>query len=148
MIDKSIIGLELPPFAHTPDANQLRFFAKSIGETDPIYSEESAAKEAGHPGLPLPPTYFFSAEMYRPASHGEWREKAGITLQRMLHGEQSFTFHRMAYAGDTLHYVTKVIDIYDKKDGALTFVVLASKVTNQRGEHIADVRKSMVHRNR
>lgn len=43
MIDKSIIGLELPPFAHTPDANQLRFFAKSIGETDPIYSEESAA---------------------------------------------------------------------------------------------------------
>jgi acyl dehydratase len=54
----------------------------------------------------------------------------------------------MAYAGDTLHYVTKVVDAYDKKDGALTFVVLASKVTNQRGEHIADVRKSMVHRNR
>ena len=48
MIDKSIIGLELPPFAHTPDANQLRFFAKSIGETDPIYSEESAEIGRAH----------------------------------------------------------------------------------------------------
>ncbi len=148
MIDKSIIGLELPPFSHKPDANQLRFFAKAIGETDPVYFDESAAAEAGHPALPLPPTYLFSAEIYRPASHGAWREKAGITLQRMLHGEQSFTYRAMAYAGDTLHFATKVIDVYDKKEGALSFVVLESRITNQRGEHVADVRKSMVHRNR
>ncbi|WP_413906097.1 MaoC family dehydratase N-terminal domain-containing protein [Candidatus Skiveiella danica] len=79
MIDKSIIELELPPFAHPPDADQLRFFAKSIGETDPIYSEESAAKRSWARGSAAAPL-FFSAEMYRPADHGEWREKAGITL--------------------------------------------------------------------
>ena len=110
MIDKKIIGMALPAYSYTPDANQLRFFAKAIGETNPIYSDESAARDAGHPGLPLPPTYLFSAEIYRPASHSEWRDAAGIQLPRVLHGEQSFTYHRMAYAGDTLHFDTKIVD--------------------------------------
>ncbi|MCY1377485.1 hypothetical protein D9M69_650600 [compost metagenome] len=65
----------------------------------------------------------------------------------MLHGEQSFTYHRMAYAGDTLHFASKIVDVYDKKNGALSFVVMESRVTNQRAEHVADVRKSLVHRN-
>ncbi len=65
----------------------------------------------------------------------------------MLHGEQSFTYHRMAYAGDTLHFDTKIVDVYDKKNGALSFVVMESKVTNQRGEHVADLKGVTVMRN-
>jgi acyl dehydratase len=65
----------------------------------------------------------------------------------VLHGEQSFTYHRMAYAGDTLHFDGRITDVYDKKNGALTFVVMETKVTNQRGEHVVDIRKSLVHRN-
>ena len=147
MIDKSIIGLRLPAFAYTPDANQLRFFSRAIGETDPIYTDESAARDAGHPGLPLPPTYLFSCELYRPASDSDWREKAGIQLPRVLHGEQSFDYLKMAYAGDTLRFDTSIIDVYEKKNGALSFVVMETKVTNQHGEHVANVRKSLVHRN-
>lgn len=147
MIDKNIIGLELPPYTFTPEAGFLRFFAKAIGETDPVYFDESAARDAGHPSIPLPPTFLSSAETYRPSSDNAWREAAGIQVSRMLHSEQSFTYHQMAYVGDTLHFDTKVVDVYDKKNGALSFVVVESKVTNQRGEHVADVRKSMAHRN-
>jgi acyl dehydratase len=147
MIDKKIIGTAMPPFSTVAEAGQLRFFAKAVGEINPVYFDESAAREAGHPGLPLPPTFLFSCELARPASHNDWREAAGIQLPRVLHGEQSFTYHRMAYAGDTLHFDTRIVDVYDKKNGALSFVVMESKVTNQRGEHVADVRKSLVHRN-
>ncbi|QFZ84047.1 MaoC family dehydratase [Variovorax paradoxus] len=145
MIDKKHIGMKLPVYKATAEAGQLRFFAKSIGETNPVYLDESAARDAGHPGLPLPPTFLFSLEFQIPSN--AWRETLGIVTSRILHGEESFDYHRMAYAGDTLQFETHIADIYDKKDGALSFVERKSRVTNQRGEHVADLRSILVHKN-
>ena len=145
MIDKQHIGKKLPVFKTTAEARQLRFFAKVIGETDPIYSDAAAARDAGHPGIPLPPTFLFSLEFEAPSS--AWRDEMGIRIDRILHGEQSFSYHRMAYAGDTLQFEPSIADVYDKKDGALSFVVKLSRVSNQRGEHVADLRSVIVHRN-
>jgi len=145
MIDKKHIGMKLPVYKATAEAGQLRFFAKSVGETNPIYIDESAARDAGHPGLPLPPTFLFSLEFQIPSN--AWRDELGIITSRILHGEENFNYHRMAYAGDTLQFETHIADIYDKKGGALSFVVRESKVTNQRGEHVADLRSILVHKN-
>jgi acyl dehydratase len=53
----------------------------------------------------------------------------------------------MAYAGDTLSFEQRIDDIYDKKGGALEFVVRKTRVTNQRAEHVADLRAVLVMRN-
>ena len=37
-----------------------------------------------------------------------------------------------------------VSDIYDKKNGALEFVVKTSRATNQRGELVAELRSVLV----
>lgn len=145
MIDKKHIGRELPTFKVTPEAGQLRFFAKAIGETNPIYWDEAAARAAGHPALPLPPTFLFSLELQMPATG--WREELGIVPSRVLHGEESFSYQRMAYVGDTLQFETCIADIYDRKGGALEFVVREARVINQRNEHVADLRSVLVHRN-
>ena len=42
---------------------RLRFFAKAIGETDPVYTDDAAARDAGYPDLPAPPTFLFAAEL-------------------------------------------------------------------------------------
>lgn len=145
MIDKKHIGKVVADFRASAPASQLRFFAKATGQTDPVYIDEAAARDAGHPGLPLPPTFLFSLELAGPATG--WRDELGIRIDRILHGEQSFTYHRMAYAGDTLHFKSTIADIYDKKGGALEFVVRETRVTNQDGEHVADLRSVLVHRN-
>jgi acyl dehydratase len=145
MIDKKHIGMKLPVYKATAEAGQLRFFAKAVGETNPVYIEESAARDAGHPGLPLPPTFLFSLEFQIPSN--AWRDELGIITSRILHGEETFKYHRMAYAGDTLQFETHIADIYDKKGGALSFVVRESRVTNQRSEHVADLRSVLVHKN-
>ena len=145
MIDKKHIGKRLPSFKAVAEAGQLRFFAKAIGEDNPVYFDESAARDAGHPALPLPPTFFFSLEFTQ--SSAGWRAELGIEPSRILHGEQQFSYHRMAYAGDTLVYESRIADIYDKKNGALDFVVRETRVTNQRGEHVADLRSILVQRN-
>ncbi len=144
MIDKSHIGKRLPPFKASADAWRLRFFAKAIGETNPIYFDESAARDAGHPGLPLPPTFLFSLEFEQPDT--SWRDQIGIDLARILHGEESFNYHRMAYAGDGLLFESRIADIYDKKNGALWFIVRETHVSNHRGEHVADLRSVIVQR--
>jgi acyl dehydratase len=145
MIDKKHIGKQLPRFHVTAEAGQLRFFAKATGETNPVYFDEQVARDAGHPDLPLPPTFLFSLEFQIPSN--AWRDELGIVTSRILHGEESFKYHRMAYAGDTLHFDVRIADIYDKKGGALEFVVRETRVTNQRGEHVADLRSVLVQRN-
>jgi acyl dehydratase len=52
----------------------------------------------------------------------------------------------MAYAGDVLRFESRIADIYDKKNGALWFIVRETRVTNQRGEHVADLRSVVVQR--
>ena len=63
-----------------------------------------------------------------------------FSLQLTLH-------ERLAYVGDTLTLESRVTDVVQKKGGALTLMNVTTRVTNQRGEHVADIRKSLVHRN-
>jgi acyl dehydratase len=146
MIDRGFIGHELPPFHVEVERGRLRFFAKATGQTDPVYSDEAAARAAGHPGLPVPPTFLFCLEMESP-NPAAIRELLGMDYRRLLHGEQGFTFHAMAHAGDMLTFSQRIEDIYDKKGGALEFVVRKTRVTSQRGEPVADLRCVTVLRN-
>lgn len=146
MIDRQYIGHTMPKFSATVEKGRLRFFAKAIGQTDPVYTDEAAAQAAGHPGLPVPPTFFFCLEMESP-DPAAIRKLLGLDYRRVLHGEQGFTYHRMAYAGDVLTFEQRIEDIYDKKGGALEFVVRQTRVSNQRGEHVADLRSVTVQRN-
>ena len=146
MIDRSHIGTELPPFTVEVERGRLRFFAKATGQTDPVYLDEAAARAAGHPDLPVPPTFFFCLEMDAP-NPGLLRERLGLDIARILHGEQGFTFHRLAHAGDRLTFRQRIDDIYDKKGGALEFIVRSTQVSNERGEPVAELRAVTVYRN-
>ncbi len=146
MIDKRNIGRVFEPTSAEVEKGRLRFFAKAIGETNPVYTDEAEARRAGYASLPVPPTFLFSLEMEN-ADPFAWMKDVGMDLTRILHGEQTFTYHAPACAGDTLTFESRIDDIYDKKGGALTFLVKTAKVTNQRGEHVADLRSSIVHRN-
>ncbi len=114
MIDKKWIGHELPPSVLPIELSRLRFFAKAIGETDAVYTDSSAAKDAGYPHLPAPPTFLFAAELDSGASDA-LLAKLGIPIAKLLHGEQGFTYHRPVCVGDTVTVRSRIEDIYDKK---------------------------------
>ena len=145
MLNRAMIGQALPAIEAVVEHGRLRFFAKAIGETDPVYTDEAAARAAGHASLPVPPTFLFCLEMETPDPY-DWFARVGLELPRVLHGEQQFSYHAMAYAGDTLRFESRITDIYDKKGGALEFVVRETRVSNQHGRHIADLRNVIVQR--
>jgi acyl dehydratase len=146
MIDRRHIGHALPAFSVPVEAGRLRFFAKATGNDDPVYLDPAAACDAGHPDLPVPPTFLFCLEMESPEP-AALRTLLGIDYRRILHGEQQFTYHAMAHAGDTLHFEPRVADIYDRKGGALEFVRRETRVTNQHGALIAELTCLTVVRN-
>lgn len=143
MIDKKWIGHELPPSVLELDRSRLRFFAKAIGETDPVYTDRAAASDAGYADLLAPPTFLFGAELDSGASDA-LLALLQIPLSKLLHGEQGFSYHRPACAGDTITVRSRIDDIYDKKGGALEFVVKNSRATNQQGELVAELRTVIV----
>jgi len=147
MIDKALIGKTFPPYAVEAEKGRLRFFAKAIGETDPIFVDEAAARAAGYRSLPLPPTFLFTMEIDRPDPLA-WFYEVGLDLPKVLHGEQSFTYYMQACAGDILTFASRIVDVYDKKNGALDFIVKETRVTDQTGSHVADLRSVIVQRNR
>lgn len=146
MIDKRFIGHTMPAFSAEVEKGRLRFFAKATGQTDPVYTDEAAARTAGYSSLPVPPTFLFCLEMESP-DPAAIRDMLGMDYRSLLHGEQGFTYHAMAFAGDTLTFEQRIDDIYDKKGGALEFVVRKTRVSNQRAELVAELRTVTVMRN-
>jgi acyl dehydratase len=71
----------------------------------------------------------------------------GVDLRNILHGEQQFTYLAPVCAGDTVTVASTITDIYDKKNGALEFLVKESSITNQHGTLVAKVRAVVVIRN-
>jgi acyl dehydratase len=145
-VDSAFVGTQLPATTLTVDAGRLRFFAKAIGETNPLYTDVEAAKAAGYADLPVPPTFLFSIELENPDQF-RWVVDQGIDPRFVLHGEQSFTYHSIAHAGDTLTATPRIVDVYSKKGGALEFIVKSTAVTRADGFAVADLETVIVVRN-
>jgi acyl dehydratase len=149
-IDRKHLGEVSEPRVIDVEKGQLRFFAKATGETNPIYFDEEVAKAAGHHALPAPPTFLFSLAHGARAKRGEILDAEngiGVDMRRILHGEQHFEYHRQIYAGDQVTLVTTTSDIYDKKGGALDFIVQDMTATNAAGELLGTMRVVTVVRN-
>lgn len=146
MLDKAFIGLQTKPRSAVVEKGQLQFFAKATGESNPIYFDEAAARAAGHPALPAPPTFLFCLESLAPEKESVM-QKLGVDIGRVLHGEQQFRYLKPIYAGDAITLTTRVSDIYDKKGGALDFIVQDTEAQNQHGEPVGVTRTVIVVRN-
>lgn len=132
------LEFEFAPIPFDVERGRLRFFAETIGLTDPIYFDVDAARLAGHRDLPVPPTFLgHSLELELP-NPMDWLAALGGDLTRTTHAEQAFVYHAMAYAGDRLVLHRRIVDVYTKKGGALEFVVKQTDV--KRGtEMLAEV---------
>ena len=146
MLDKGFIGHKFPPYEADVEKGRLKFFAKVIGETNPIYTDEAAAREQGHRALPAPPTYTIVIDSESP-EFLPVLDLLGIDIAQILHGSQEFEYLEPIYAGDRIRVEWGIVDIFEKKGGALEFVVMESRYTNQDGKLTTRATSTMVVRN-
>ena len=136
-------------------------FARAVHDDDEAYRHPAAAAEAGLAAIPAPPTFPFAMEHWgryaeqQPSQDGQLNALAEVILPLaakggiILHGEQSFEYHRPILVGDVLDGATTVVDTYEKesKGRRMTFLVLETVWTDAAtGEPVATSRANFIHR--
>jgi len=129
-IDKTYIGRHSAPITLEVERGHIRRFAEAIGDDDPIYRDEAAARAAGYSTIPAPPTF---ATALRPA---DVREGIAIDWKKLLHGEQRYLYQRPLMAGDRVTLVQTIKDIYEKqgRSGVMDFIVMETTAHDERRE--------------
>jgi len=146
MLDRQFIGHEFESFSVDVEKGRLKFFAKAIGETNPIYTDESAARDAGYRTIPAPPTFPMVLDMEGSDLLPVIRVLK-LDLARILHGAQEFEYQGEIYAGDKITVHSKILNIFDKKGGALEFVQVQNSYINQDDEPVVKAVSTLVYRN-
>ncbi len=146
MIDKKFIGKKSPPREVEVEKGQLRFFAKAVGESNPVYTDEASARDAGYRSLPAPPTFVLSLNLAQPDPFSKYTEM-GVHLEKILHGEQQFEYLAPICAGDRITLESTIVDIFEKKGGALEFVIEETSASNQHNELVARSVQTIIVRN-
>lgn len=144
-------GMSLPPVTVQVERGRILFFANVLGEKDPLYSDLDHAREAGHPDIAAPPSFFMVLEALanderkrrgQPAA----AELVGCDFRYLLHGDEHYNYERPIYAGDEVSVSTQVVDFYDKKGGAMEFVVFESLVTQAERGVLLRAKRTLLHR--
>ena len=120
------IGFKTAPTKIAIDASRVKLFCKAIGEVDPVYSDAAVARGRGHKGCLVPPTFLKALESEHCGS-AVLLELLGIPMRHVLHVEQSFTLRIAVHVGDEVEISREITDLYDKRAGALSFIVVRTR---------------------
>ena len=137
------VGKVYPAFSVDVEKGRLRLFTKAIGCTNPIYTDEAAARQAGFATLPAPPTFAYALTMDAGQSFNVLADLE-VPLPRAVHGAQGFRYVRPICAGDVVTGQQKVTAIHEKKGGALLFIETETRLDNQHGEHVCDLTSTII----
>jgi acyl dehydratase len=134
------VGRESAPLVVDVERGHIRRFAEAVGDTNPIYVDEAAARAAGHPRIPAPPTFAIALRANDP--------RGGIDLdwRKLLHGEQELLFARPLYAGDRLTIVGRIAGaaVKETKSGIMDVMVLETVATDEDGARVFTARSTVL----
>jgi acyl dehydratase len=141
MLDKSLIGRESEPVVHEVEKGAIRRFAEAIGDPNPIYVDEDAARAGGHAALVAPPT--FPSVL---AQNERFRHSLDLGTRSLLHGEQQFEYGRAILAGDRITVKTRVADVQERAgaSGPMDIIVLEDEGRDSQGAMIFRARATLV----
>jgi acyl dehydratase len=134
-------------------------FARAIGDPNPVYSDPEAARAAGLPGVPAPPT-FTIASTHAEADHplrprvgekwyGSGREATGFEpgevdpAAGVLYAEQHFEYARPVLVGDVLTGTMRPGRSWEKqgrRGGRLRFFEEVTEFRDAAGELVVTSR--------
>ena len=112
---------------------KIREFAIAIGDMNPAYHDEDAAKALGHRDIIAPPTFPFVVSM-RASAVAMFDPGLGLDYSRVVHGEQRFAYTRPVTAGDRLVVVTTIENI--RVAAGNDILTTRSEVLTEHGEPV------------
>ena len=139
--DAVTVGHDSPPMEFHVTIGVIADYCTAIGNDNPIYRDEAAARAAGFLTIPSPPTM---VHRYAPERRQDIINSRGYIAYEQSKGAPRTTpfvsarinFRAPVFAGDTVTSVTTAAEKYERKGNK--FVVFHVTGHNQRGELVAD----------
>jgi len=133
-LDPSFIGRTYPPTApYEVGREKIREFAVAVGDANPAYADQEAAKALGYPDVIAPPTFPFVIT-YQAAGQVVADPELGLDFTRVVHGDQKFVYTRPVQAGDRLAVTVSIDNI--KSLAGNDVLTVRGEVHDQSGEHV------------
>ncbi|MDE3069271.1 MAG: MaoC family dehydratase N-terminal domain-containing protein [Acidobacteriota bacterium] len=132
-LNTQAVGKTYEPTTYAVGREKIKEYALAVGETNPIYLDEKAAREAGHQDVVAPPMFavVFSGRALGPAL---FDPEVEMNFARMGHAGQEFEWGALVVAGDEITTTVSLKDIHES-DGR-GYYVYETRSTNQRGEEV------------
>lgn len=125
-------------------------FAGALGATSPVFHRRDAAEAAGHPSIPVVPTFGFALPGWGFFPELPGNEHVGMpdavrdcqawarTNSAVIHASQGFRHSRPMYVGETLTARSFVTDrsVKQRGDRVLEFTSIATHFTDVRAAHV------------
>ena len=129
----SAIGKTYPAVEYAVGREKIREFASAVGETNPLYFDPEAARQAGYADVVAPPMFavVFQIKSVGPAV---FDPELGINFAMLVHGAQEFVWGPLVVGGDEVPTTTTVKDISPR--GEMTFYVFEARSENQRRDMV------------
>jgi acyl dehydratase len=132
-VNLSAVDKVYPPSVYAVGRENIREYARAVGESDPIHLDLQAARAAGYDDLVAPP--MFAAVYSREAvAQALLDPEVGIDFSRMVHGAQEFTWDRLVLAGEEVSTTASVKDISER--GGMGFFIIETLSSDARGEPV------------
>ena len=141
MLDKSLIGRESEPAVHQVERGAVLRFAEALGDPNPIYFDEEAARAAGYPALVAPPTFPVALTI-----NERFRHSLDLGTRSLLHGEQQVEYGRPLVVGDRVTVTTRVADVQERAgaSGPMDILVLEDEGRDAQGALVFRTRATLV----
>ena len=121
------IGLEGPPTTTEVEKGAIIKFAQAIGDDNPVFNDEEAARETHYGGIIAPPTFLRSVDSSRPVLPFDF------PFNRRLDGGSEWEYFEPIRSGDRITAVARIEDI-SERTGRLGLMVIMSTVTTYRNQ--------------
>jgi acyl dehydratase len=129
------------PVTVTIDRRESQRYALAVGDENPVYFDEEAARAAGHRTIIAPPTFVTHA-IVPPRSNdqlrtdGLWRDGSGVRLAvaRMMFGGEEWDFLEPVCVGDRITAETRLAGVDQKEGSKGPFVRVVRETTFTNGD--------------
>jgi acyl dehydratase len=120
---------------------KIKEFADAIGDPNPLYRDQDAAKAAGYPDVIAPPTFAF---VFSLSGDTLIDPELGLNFAMVVHGEQRFEYRRPLRAGDVV--TTEATIAAMRSIGRNERLDIQTVVTTVEGEHVCTAHNVLIER--
>jgi acyl dehydratase len=141
-LNRDFIGRAFPsPEPYEITRVKIKEFADAIGDLNPIYRDQDAAKAAGHPDVLAPPTFPIVLALGGDSLDDP---ELGLNWAMVVHGEQRFEYRRPLRAGDVV--ITESTIAGMRSIGRNERLEIQTVITTVEGEHVCTAHNVLIER--